>query len=603
MARGLVFHRQLHRDGLWRIKNFKYLIQDGSNELKEDLRIQVVIGKVEEPGARQPAHADQTVLVPIGDLPALRRNRLIRDGYLLRQYHPLVEARKESLTLDLSQENLTLFTRFHEDKSGPIIQKTKSCSEEDGETLYVGIGHNGDPYGVIIPSVDIFLFFYASSTFMTQLILSENILNPEHTIYDNEKSVRTGLHRKIWFRKGVPEQDALYLAMLLFDDYAFQAAKSIYLNRGAEGRSSNFWPIRAVPPITGKVGLELIGRDIGKNRLLVTQITSCDWVPSFVSLEWDRDGRSSTVSTGGGSQIAPIKLNDIGPPDQLTDEGVDLRKAPSEVTEPDLDLRFPGLRKVPVKRSPKPDLEATEKGRYVREVVPVKVATTVPAGAGAGKERKAEVRGKDNIPIDTPQENHQLENIQLNTNDVGNQSISTARMLFEARKHKLAKVRFISASFETKLLNVDKDNRIPLCLLPGKDNGKNKAWLYSDELKERQRIAVIAKVEFQSTVRYIFELEMRLTQKISTGLIWTESQTDVPDGLLHELLLQFADPAASDSLKQLTIQHSLQWGRCKHNHKVDIDWKHPESFAEDFLIRLFKQPPFTIRATKLRDQN
>lgn len=598
MTRG-VYHEQLHKDGLWRIKNFKYLVRQGSAAV-EDLRLEVVIGKVTEPGEQPRKEADEIVRVPIGDLPSLRRNGLIRDGFLLRTDHQLVEARKERLTLDLSRANLTFFNRFDEENSEPIIPRTKSSVEEDSETLYVGIGHNGDRYGVIIPSVDIFLFFYANSTFLTQLVLSEHILNPEHTIYDSEKSVKNGLRKKIWLRKGVPEQIVEYLVMLLFDEYALEAAKGIFTDRGPNGRSSKRWPIRAIPPIEGKVGLKLLGRKISKDRLLVTQIMSCDWLPPFSSLEWDRDGRSSATSTGGGSQMVPLALNNIEPAEQITDEGVDRRKSRSPVYAPHIDQRFPGLKKVPVKRSQKPDPTEKEGGTYVRKNVPVKVATTAPGGPDSEKKRKAEFRGAAKNPAGTTEEDKALENFQLTSNDVQNQSIATAIILFQAHEHKLAKVCFLTEGFQTKELAIDKNNRVPLCLLPSKHDGKDKAWLYSDELKVRQRVAVIARVEFDGKVRYVFELQMRRTQGISTGLIWTESDNEVPEDLLYELLLGFADPTGSDALMHSTARNDLQWGRCKHTHKIQIDWKHPELFAEDFLSRLFSQPQATPRAPRSR---
>ncbi|MBN0140922.1 hypothetical protein JTL54_34165, partial [Pseudomonas aeruginosa] len=126
----------------------------------------------------------ETVPVPIGDLPLLRRNRLVRDGYLLHEQYKLGEEADLRLTLDLSPENLNFFRRFATDKSGPILNSTKHSSEDDKESLFVGIGYNSDPFGIIIPCVDIFSFFYANSTFLTQLVLSESILKPETAVYD-----------------------------------------------------------------------------------------------------------------------------------------------------------------------------------------------------------------------------------------------------------------------------------------------------------------------------------------------------------------------------------------------------------------------------------
>ena len=104
-----VYHEQLHKDGLWRIKNFRYLVKQSYADV-EDLRLEVVIGKVTEPGEQPRQEADDIVPVPIGDLPSLRRNGLIRDGFLLRTDYQLVEARKKRLTLDLSRKSDVLQT-------------------------------------------------------------------------------------------------------------------------------------------------------------------------------------------------------------------------------------------------------------------------------------------------------------------------------------------------------------------------------------------------------------------------------------------------------------------------------------------------------------
>ncbi|MFT0623599.1 hypothetical protein ACMHYQ_13210 [Ectopseudomonas guguanensis] len=585
-----------YRDGLCRIENLRYLVQvDSSNESKENLRIQVVIREVlEDGGRRQPStQPSETILVPIGDLPSLWRNRLFRDGYPLKKRYKLKAEQEECLTLDLSPENLTFFKRFDEDSSGPIIRKSKHNSQEDSETLYVGIGYNGDPYGVIIPSVDIFVFFYANSTFMTQLVLSESILDPGFSVYDTERSIKSGRNRKIWLKPDVPESNALHLVMLLFDDYALEAAQRIYTDRGPGGQKSKYWPIRATPPIKGEVKLDLIGRYEG-SRYIVTQITSCDWSPPFDHVEWERDRRpiNSTKATAEPGPTRSWVV--IDSPDEVSDGKADERKARSEVEEPDLDSRFPGLQKVSLARSPRLEPQEKEGVRYLKTKIPIKKASTALGGDGPIDERRAEIKGQEQPPPNTPKQ--ALENVQIDAEDVQDQSISTTRLLLAARKHRLAKVNFLNPGFASTIFSngLDKES---LCLLPSRIDGKDKAWLFSDEGKRRQRVAVIAKVEFQGKVRYIVELQMRRDHRISTGLIWRESNSEIQEGILHELALLFADPSASESLKRSTTRYNLQLGRCRHDHKTKIDWGNPEQFAEDFLNRLFKPPQSKALAT------
>lgn len=577
------------RNGLWRIENLRYLVQvDSANESNENLRIQVIIREVLEDGERkQPStEPSETLLVPIGDLPSLWRNRLFRDGYPLRKRYKLEAEQEECLTLDLSAENLNFFKRFDEDSSGPIIRKSKYSSLEDSETLYVGIGHNGDPYGVIIPSVDIFLFFYASSTFMTQLVLSEKILDPEFSIYDSERSIKNGRNRKIYLKPDIPKSNARHLVMLLFDEYALDAAQRTYTNRGSGGQTSKTWPIRATPPFKGEVKLNLIGR-YENNRYIVTQIKTCDWSPPFNHVKWDREGRPRTSTKG--TVLAELKRNwvEIDSPEEVSDARADESKARSEVEESDLDTRFPGLQKVSLARAPRAEPKETEGAQYTKKKIPVKRASTALGGDSLTDERRAEIKGQEEHPTNTPEPT--LENIQINAENVQDQSISTTRLLLAARKHKLARVSFINPGFASTVFSNGSD-RESLCLLPSEVDGKDKAWLFSDEAKRRQRVAVISKVEYQGQIRYIFELQMRLNYGISTGLLWREPHSEIPKDILYELLLLFADPSASESLKRLTARHNVQLGRSKHDHKTKIDWNNPEQFSENFLNRLFKAP-------------
>jgi|GEM_PF-2460350 hypothetical protein len=590
MTRRLTYHKLLHRDGLWRIADLKYMVQADLNlqansdriAPREDLRIQVAIGKVAQAGEKERLKDLTIVEVPIGDLPLLRRNRLIQDGYLLYEQYELEKESDVNLTLDLSPENLKFFKRFDTENSKPIFKNTKYSTVEDSDLRFVGVGYNSDPYGIIISCVDIFSFFYANSTFLTQLILSESILNPETAVYDSEKSIKTGRFRKIWLKEGVPSNDARHLAMLLFDDYALEAAQSIYQHRDPKGREAKKWPIRATPPIKGKVKLKLKGRYFG-NRLVVTEIIKCGWTPPFDHLEWERDNRSSPSEPGTISSGPSRRLIDVDSPEKISDEPGDRRTVPSEVRQTYLGHRFPRLKAVSLKRSPRPNHSDSEKtgARYFRETVPTKEASTALGGSGPSK-RRAEVRGPEESPPDSSRQQRELENVQLEAKDINDQCVSSALMLLEAHNSDLARVDFLNPGFARTTL-LSGEDRIPLCLLPSIIDNKEKAWLFSDKPKLRQRAALIARVEFHGEVRFVFELQKRMNQNISTTLIWREPHCEIQEGLLEELLPLIAGPTTSLERTLFTTQHNLQWGRCRHKSLSGTKIQR----AEEFLNRLF----------------
>lgn len=591
MTRRLPYHKLLHRDGLWRIADLKYMVQADSNPQpnlipatsREDLRVEVAIGKVAQPEEKEKLKDLTIVEVPIGDIPLLRRNRLIQDGYLRYEQYELEKESELFLTLDLSPGNLTFFKRFDTDNSKLIFKSTRYSTEEDSDLLFVGVGHNGDPYGIIISCVDIFSFFYANSTFLTQFILSESILNPEATIYDSEKSIKTGRFRKIWLKEGIPSKDARHLAMLLFDDYALEATQSIYQHRDPEGRKAKRWALRAIPPIRGKVKLKLKGRYYG-SRLVVAEIIKCGWIPPFDHLEWERDNRSST-STHGTANPGPARtLIDVDSPEKISDEPGDRRTVPSEVRQVYLGHRFPRLKAVSLKRSPRPDPSDKEGARYARETVPTKEASTALGGSGPSK-RRAEVTGPEESPPEPAKNQRELENVQLEAKDINDQCVSSALMLLNAHNNDLAWVDFLNPGFAKTTLQSG-ENHIPLCLLPSIIDKKEKAWLFSDEPKLRQRAALIARVEFRGEVRFVFELQKRMTQNISTALIWRGPHSEIQNWLLEELLLLIAGSTASTERVQFTTAHRLQLGRCKHKALSGTELQR----AEEFLNRLFDTP-------------
>ncbi|MHA5986301.1 hypothetical protein ACVSMR_05685 [Pseudomonas aeruginosa] len=596
-----VEHRSLKRSGVWRIAGYRYLEQRESADAY-DLRIQLTIGRVADqllpasnPGSIQGTLEE--VLVPIGELPRLCLNSLIVDGILSNQRKQLAKQEVVTKTLNLDRNNIKVFKRFFEEQQTPIIPITQHSTPEDDEILYIAVGDGEDQYAVIIPSVEVFRFFYATSDTLTKTILSDWILDPTLHIFDPEKSSLDKRTARLWLRKDMQNADILHIARFIFDDYALQQAQNIQLNRMKQAAGSKKLAILAIPPIQGEVELKLLGRYIDQGRFLVTQIINCNWSPFFDNLLWSGDGRAQILwkdNEGVGQSIKLTKT--ISSPRALIDEPSDNDNAPSRIQDPEIAQRFPNLCGVQTEKIIKEESTNHPARRRVNREETVDFGTVIKGPDRGGDLRPSHIHGSDapTLPdyaeeFDASEDTH--EELEPIMGDKDNQCITILRLLNFANTKSIAKVTFITAC-RNRVIALTPEKNSELNSLPPEIFGKKKACLYTNLLKSSRRYALIAEISFEDRIRYIVEIQKRDNQDISTAVIWSPRGEAIATKDLYNLLIDCACSGNSKLPRADRLQ--LSWGRLRHTDTRKVDWDNPKEVVNKFLYKLFQvnpQPP------------
>ncbi len=146
---------------------------------------------------------------------------------------------------------------------------------------------------VLIPCYEIFRAFYARDSKFVQWYFNDRFDQPSRFLYN---PVRCAFDKQsgaamVWLRQWVEDRHARFIAHFAFSEGAMSAARTIkshYMFDGKDKRSrlvarphfDGNWRIKYRQVRTANENDELI---------VIRQITSCDWIPKFSKLTWDRD--------------------------------------------------------------------------------------------------------------------------------------------------------------------------------------------------------------------------------------------------------------------------------------------------------------------------
>lgn len=366
-----VKHLSLDFPGYWRIVWFGKLMHSPLHAYKPQ-KILTYLRKLPESTNQAdqnlaPVGTLQMTYIDIGELAKLHIGTITKNGTPIDNSAGKFHYEKiQSAKLDFTESNLIVFDRYHQVDGKYIIPEGKQQVESEGDNnnLFVGIEANGNPYHFVIPCTEVFRFFYATSSTMAKVSLSDKFLSPDKHLWDTKASKRGDppeAYALIWLRKRMLDSDAPYLARFPWDPYALNKAKDIYLYAAALKLPNHERMIFAKPPIQGSHKTKFVSVDLSSGSILISRLISCDWVPEYTYLKWDRDndGRSNPDENTFGDPPkagwpSKPKPKNLLPPDFLGGDRHNPDLMPSKITESEIEDRFPKLKEIPKKKMPQP---------------------------------------------------------------------------------------------------------------------------------------------------------------------------------------------------------------------------------------------------------
>lgn len=570
----------------------------GHKDLRLHTHLAELVDLENHPGSRtQFTGKLQSTYLPVGEIARLPLHTILRDGRTLFQKHPALPSEyKESRNLNFSRSNITVFDRFGFDGKGnriiPVPARwANQLQDPEMHGLFIGIGSSSDPYSIIIPTIEIFRFFYATSDVMAKALLRDDFLDPERNIWNPKKTALSSTDGKalLWLRKRMLDADARFIARFAFDKYALHQAQQIFLyacNLAQHPHGERY--IRAIPPIDNEVFTTYHCRLINTatdHRILVTRLLQCSWQPPFTSLKWDRDN-DGRYDPDNREERDPVHWNptfhvpkptaeDIDPaPTRLANEPPSTICAPSRLKEFEITERFPDLGAIPAEKLPQ-DNTKTKTSPDWRPIMEEAFAGTVIDGKSSEELiGPTIIEGLEKKP---PPSKELTDAVDANFG-VSNY-LTILNLLKEIKKNNLAKVEF-----KTVLNSQALEHDVVFNVYPEELDGKQKSWLYVDKNKTKRRMVLLAEITTEGKTRYLIELQQKATSQSSTLVVWQPKEIRLAPGLLAQLLLD----CARNGSTTIGNAHLLRvnWSRLRHTtQEITLE------SSTHFLARTYNAQP------------
>jgi hypothetical protein len=165
------------------------------------------------------------------------------------------------------------------------------------------IEYKNDPYGIIIPMVELIRFYYAGSTELCRSLFNGQFYLNEEKLFNKQKSYQgSDGEYVLQLRKEYTDDDAWVVARIACDQTAFRGARRIFESMLIMPTQEKAYP-KTIPPFTGDTILTVWGKEISsgnKSRFLVLEIISCTGKFPYEQLTLIRDnfGRSPENDSG-----------------------------------------------------------------------------------------------------------------------------------------------------------------------------------------------------------------------------------------------------------------------------------------------------------------
>ncbi len=527
--------------------------------------------------------------VGVGQLPAIPIGSKWRNGKRILNYKDISrnEYVKREFNLHLSKETMEIVEtgkKADTQKKYYLIPPPSYDFGKKQEALSAHclcIKHNNDPYGIIIPIIEIIRFYYAGSTELCRILFNGRFHNNEDVLFDKKKSyLRDDRSYVLQLRKGYNDDDAWVVARIAGDQTALEGAKQIYGSMKLNLMTEKETYPKTMPPFTGNTKLKVWGKEIyseNKRRFLVLEIISCSGKFPYEKLTLFRDnpGRSSVTGTTESpeSHNGPVK-NEEKPGDgtRLSDskEPDGSKKKYTEY------LHHSRFKVLEGKEIIKPPNEGSDRYRRKEQPLPsdsipvssVSIQEIVSTGEPAHGE--SEVGPYSFVKTSVATEI----TISFRENRLS-ERLSNFREGVEALKH-IEHERKVNIEYHHRAViasNINKD----LSFFP--DTGAGHATWTSTHRGKMPRQVAIYEVKLNGNEFYLFEIEHVLkSDSYTTLMLYQPNLGKIDEKILIKVLQYCAENKGSwlkdDQLPEL------------RNRKIWHTWKQPREFANKVFNRM-----------------
>lgn len=235
----------------------------------------------------------RVVRIGIGQLPLISIGSVWKDGL----HQGLFAGRDEIFTgLQISPKSVRIIPTLHKENGWNVIPYSHYRVGKAGAgSFLVALEYEGDPYGILIPAMELIRFYYAVSSNLAHAIFSgafqhslDSIVNVARTWYSKEDDrVSLGL------RQQITDDEGWIIARILRSEQAARSCSHIYdtllkdiVNKKNIHLSADF-PFHGITNLQAKV--KKIPRPDGKWRNLILSLENCSAPMPFSELTVIRD--------------------------------------------------------------------------------------------------------------------------------------------------------------------------------------------------------------------------------------------------------------------------------------------------------------------------
>lgn len=291
-------------NGVWRVDWFGAIERNPS--IQTEFLIRVILSKVRENWLETDIATDnavhhetrRSILIGVGQLPIVHIGSLWRDGKRLG-----ISA-GEILTIDLnigpSTTQISKSTDVVEDQT-LIPFNSHQVSSAGKNSLCLHVTLDGDSAGVIIPTVELIRFYFATSSLLSKAVFDGSFTHNISSLINPEYTGMTGSRCVVNRRKEVSDIDCWTIGRIVNSNEAFEAVRLINDSLiKAQNNNSEAFPETGFPFI-GKTTIRARCKQIGwkKKRWLVLSLITCTGQFPYHELEViaDNDARPADHNT------------------------------------------------------------------------------------------------------------------------------------------------------------------------------------------------------------------------------------------------------------------------------------------------------------------